>query len=256
MSVDQIRDPVQPDDRLSDEKIARYKSYLSTSALSEGVHALSPHSAPFRGLSWCYLLADVELEARAVRITVQRNWSAESISDAIKVLPPIGILRVMAARFVYFSPSTPENETQVDWLVQPLDAVTAKLMRQRRNAVLAAGGVEAKHEEARREATAREEALRSEWYACPHATLSTEPEDFLRWIKVQTPDTWHVIVAGWDHNCDDRDDVIEWILDQPNCDRGTVAKFFFTAGLADQDPKQLSRCYRRKWLQMKRAAEN
>jgi hypothetical protein len=259
MSVVGIRDQAQFDEPFgsTDEKIALYRRSLSTSVLSQGLHALS-RRPPFEGLSWDCFLADVELEARAARITLPRSWSAESISDTIKVLPPAAIVRLMAARTVYFSPLAPQNEAQVDWMLQRLDAATVKRMRQRRHAVHAAQAIEARREEARKEADAREEALRAQWYACPYARLSTEPEDFLRWIKVQTPDTWHVIVSGWDHNSDDRDDVIEWILDQPSCDLGTVAQFFFTtaSGCVDQDPGQLSPCYRRKWLQTKRAADH
>jgi hypothetical protein len=257
MSAGGIRDQSQLDDTvgLSDEKIALYRSYLSNSVLFQGLHALFERQ-PFERLSWDYFLADVELEARAARIKGPRNWSAEAISDTIKALPSTAIVRLMAGYIAYFTP--PENEALVDSRLQGLDAATVKRMRQRRHAVRAAEAIEAKQEEARKEAAAQEEALQSQWWPCPHAELSSEPEDFLRWIKVQTPDTWHVIVQGWDYNCDDRDDVIEWILDQPNCDLGTAAQFFFTGaiGLADQDPEKLSSGYRRKWHLMKRVADN
>jgi hypothetical protein len=141
---------------LSDEKIARYRSYLSNSVLSEGICALSPGFAPFQGLSWDYFLADVALEARAAHIMVPRSWSAEWVSDTIKLLPPTAMARRMAARFVYFSPEAPENEAQVDYLVQALDAATVRLMRQRRHAVHALQAIEARREEARKEADARE----------------------------------------------------------------------------------------------------
>jgi hypothetical protein len=49
----------------------------------------------------------------------------------------------------------------------------------------------------------------------------------------------------------------EIILDQPNCDLGTVAQFFFTPGLAyEENLERLTGCYRRKWQQVKHAAEN
>ena len=212
----------------------------------------------FEGLSWEYFLADLELEARAARLALMRDGTVGSFCDTIDVLPPMAILRLIAARTVYFSPLAPENEAQVDWLLQPLDAATATQMRQRRHAIHAIQASEATQDEARKKAEAREEALRSQWRQCPRARLSSAPEDFLRWVKVQSPDTWHEIVLGWDYNCGDRDDVLAWILDQPNCDLGTVAQFFFTAalGLADEDPEKLSPLYRRGWLQMKRVADN
>jgi hypothetical protein len=256
MSADQICDQAQPDDELSDGQIVPYRRFLHNLVASQGVGLSIFQGSGFQRLSWDYLLADLEFEARAARIKVPRDGTIGSFLDTVDVLPPLGVLRLMTAYIAYFTP--PDNEALVDSRLQGFDDATAKRMRQRRNAVLAAEAVEAKQEEARKEATAEEESLRSQWYACPRATLSTECEDFLRWIKVRTPDTWHVIVSGWDHNCDDRDDVIEWILDQPNCDVGTAAKFFFTAavGFVGQNPEELSPCYRRKWLQTKRAAEN
>jgi len=255
MSADGNRDEAQPDDivGLPDEKINLYRDFVRQSALCQGFSR-----RPFDGLSWDYFLADVELEARAAHIDVPRDGTVGSVCDTIELLPPPAIVRLIAALSVYFSPWAPENEAQVDYLLRPLDAATAKRMRQRRHAVHAAQAIASKQEETRREAAAQQEALQSQWRQCPRAKLSSEPEDFLRWIKVQTPDTWHVIVLAWDYNSADRDDVIEWIFEQPTCDLGTVAQFFFTAaiGLADQDPEELSPGYRRKWLLMKRVADN
>jgi hypothetical protein len=251
MSADGIRHQAQPDShRLSDEDITLYRDLLRDRAMVQGYA-----DRPFEGLSWGYFLADVELEARAARIKM-RDQTVGSICDTIQVLPPTAIVRLRAARYAYFSPLAPENEAQVDEVLQPLDAATVKLMRQRRHAVHAVQAIEAKQEEARKETAAREAALLAEWYACPYSKLSSEPEDFLRWIKVQTPDTWHVIVESWDYNDGDRDDVIEWIFDQPNCDLGTAAQFFFTAGLANEEPEKLSPLYRRSWHLMKRIADN
>ena len=250
MSADAIRDQVQPDDSSVSDRDHVHNCVLARCLSTQG---LSP---PFEGLSWDYFLADVELGARAARIPM-RDLTVGSVCDTILVLPPTAILRLRAALFVYFNPlTTPEHEAEVDYLLQPLDAATAKLMRQRRHAVLAMQAVEAKQQEARKQAAARDAEPWAQWCSCPHARLSSEPEDFLRWIKVQTPDTWHVIVEGWDYNYDNRNDVIEWIFEQPNCDIGTAAQFFFTAGLADEDPEQLSSLYRRNWNLMKRIADN
>jgi hypothetical protein len=253
-----IRNWVQPDDRfgLSDEIIAVRRGYVSNCVMFQGLSD-RPGFPPFQGLSWDYFLADVQIEARAARIKM-RNITVGSICDTIEVLPPTAIVRLNAALFVYFTPSAPENDAQVDDLLQPLDAATAKVMRQRRHAVHAVQAAEAKREEAGKRTAAQEEGLRSQYWQCPHVHLSSEPDEFIRWIKVQTPDTWHVIVGGWDYNSDDRDDVIEWVLDQPNCDLGTAAQFFFTAaiGLAGEDPEKLSSGYRRKWHLMKHVSDN
>jgi hypothetical protein len=250
MSADANQDNQAPPDRdrVSDRQHV-HNWVLSRCLATQG---LSP---VFQGLSWDYLLADVELGARAARVSM-RDMSVGSVCDTILLLPPPAIARLLAALFVYFQPFSPENEAHADYLLQPLDAATVKVMRQRRHAVHAMQAVEAKQQEARKAAAAQDDALLTEWYNCPHAQLSSEPEDFLPWIKLQTPDTWHVMVEGWDYNYDNRDDVIEWIFEQPNCDLGTAAKFFFTAGLADRDPEQLSSGYRRKWNLMKRIADN
>ncbi|CAN7520207.1 DUF4274 domain-containing protein [Bradyrhizobium sp. LjRoot220] len=251
MSADAIRDQTQPDgDRPSDEEITRCRDYLYHYVMVQGYV-----DRPFEGLSWDYFLADVQLEARAARVSM-RDQTVGSICDTIQVLPPTAIIRLRAARYVYFSPLAPENEAQVDEVLQPLDAATVKLMRQRRHAVHAIHAIEAKQEAGRKEAAARHDELLTQWYKCPHARISSEPEDFLRWIKVQTPDTWHVIVESWDYNAGDRDDVIEWIFEQPNCDLGTAAQSFFTVGLADEEPEKLSPGYRRSWHLMKRIADN
>lgn len=251
-TVDEGESAADGNRALPGDEIALNRRYLHDQVMlrAAACEGLCP---PFEGLSWEYFFADVELEARAARIRI-RDGSVGVICDTILALPSPAIVRLMAARHAYFSP--PADEAWVDELLRPVDAVRAKLMRQRRHAVHAAQAIEAKREEARREAVAAEDALRAQWYVCPHAKLSSEPEDLLRWVKVQTPDTWHIIVEGCDYNYDDRDDVIEWIFDQPNCDLGTAAQFFFTAGLADEDPEKLSRVYRRKWHLMKRIADN
>ncbi len=65
-------------------------------------------------------------------------------------------------------------------------------------------------------------------------------------------------MQGWDHNSDERDDVIEWIFEQKHCDVATAAGYFFVAalGLAEEEPSALSSGYRRKWRLMKRIADN
>lgn len=259
MSTDAIGDQTRRDlasDLADGSKIALYREYTRNSVMMHAV-GQAGKSGLFQGLSWDYFLADVELEARAARRKM-RDMTVGSICDTIDVLPPAAIIRLEAALLVYFTPPSPENEAQVDWLLQGQDATTVKRMRQRRYAVHAAAAVAAKQQEAKRAAAAQQETLLSQYWACPRAAISTEPKDFLRWIKLQTPDTWHIIVEGWDYNSAERDDVVEWILDQPNCNLGTAAQYFFTAaiGLADDDPEQLSPGYRRKWHLMKRVADN
>uniref|UniRef100_Q07P56 DUF4274 domain-containing protein n=1 Tax=Rhodopseudomonas palustris (strain BisA53) TaxID=316055 RepID=Q07P56_RHOP5 len=258
MSGDGTRNQSRSNDSLglSAENIATYRGLVRNSVMIEALSG-RPGFPPFQGLSWDYFLDDVQMEARAARIKM-RDLTVGSICDTIDELPPTAVVRLLAARFVYFSPLNPENEKHADYLLQPLDAATKKQMRQRRHAVHAIQDAENKQEEARKAAAAQDAALESQYWQCPHVALSTEPEDFLRWIKVQTPDTWHVIVQNWDYNSAYRDDVIEWVLDQPNCDVGTASQFFFTAaiGLADEDPEKLSSGYRRKWQLMKHVAEN
>ncbi|MGY4407756.1 DUF4274 domain-containing protein [Bradyrhizobium sp. USDA 3315] len=254
MTGDEVRDQAQSGGGvgLSDENLALHRSAIQSRITFQGLA-----TRPFEGLSWDYFLADVELEARAARIGM-RDTTIGSYCDTIQLLPAAAIVRLDAALSVYFLPPEPESEAHVDYLLRPLDAATAKRMRQRRHAVHAMQAVAQQQEEARKKAAAPDEELKSQYWPCPHAALSTEPDDFLLWIKDQTPDTWHVIVDSWDHNSHDRDSVIEWIFEQPNCDLGTAAQYFFIAalGLANEEPAQLSSGYRRKWHLMKRVADN
>lgn len=239
----------------SDKTIAVYREYIHGRILSRSYAYQGTPTGPFKGVSWEYFLADLELEARAARIKMSYS-SIGSICDTINSLPSASIVRMNAALFVYFTPLEPDNESQVDYLLQPLDEATTKLMRQRRHAVHAVQAIEARQENARKEADAKEAEARGQWYACPRSKISTEPENFFHWIKIQAPDTWHEIIDGWDYNSFDLKDVIEWVLDQPQCDLGTAAQFFFTCGLANEDPEKLSPGYRRGWHLMKRVAEN
>ncbi len=236
----------------SDERIAFYRDYVHDSVV---LAAAAQPEDPLPGLSWQYFREDVRHEARAARI-VMRDGTFGTFFDTIRLLPPIAIVRLMAARSLYFP--TPENDGAVDDLLAYLDAATVRLMRQRRNAVLAQQAAEAKRAEAEAPARAREEAMWAEYRTCPFARLSTEPAEFLRWIKLQTPDTWNVVVDRWDYNGLGREDVIAWILDQPDCDLATAAQFFFIAAmdLGDSEPETLSPLYRNSWELMARVGHN
>src|SRR5262245_56312485 len=92
-----IRNLARRDDTggLTDEQIALYRSFLSNAVLMHGIASVC-RQGPFEGLAWSYYIADVELEARAARIRVPRP-SAQAISDTIMALPPMAIVRLMAA---------------------------------------------------------------------------------------------------------------------------------------------------------------
>jgi hypothetical protein len=60
-----------------------------------------------------------------------------------------------------------------------------------------------------------------------------KPEDeidlFLAWLQENGPDEWHrwAISWNWDHGTE----LFEWIIAQPNCDRGTVLSIYYASGV-------------------------
>jgi len=238
-------------DNLSDDDLKHYRDYLTCR-----VEAQVLHFPPFAGLSWQYFLPDVELEALAARIKTARNNSIASVSHTIAQLPPAAVSRLTAAHAAYFTPGPPEDEHRVEEELQRLEPAEAKRIRQRRQEWLAAQALENKRWDAECEVQTQEMALMGQWQACPRAKLSTEPKDFLHWIKAQTPDTWHVVVQGWDYNTFDRDEVVDWIFGQPQCDTATVADFFYKTGpnLLGYQPEELTSGYGGAWKMTQRVA--
>ena len=70
----------------------------------------------------------------------------------------------------------------------------------------------------------------NQWWADPDVLIvpAGEPEKTIEWLKDQTPETWHQVVMTW--NYDYGDNVLTWILNQENCDRGTAARIFRVEG--------------------------
>jgi hypothetical protein len=56
-----------------------------------------------------------------------------------------------------------------------------------------------------------------------------EPDRAIEWLKEQTPDTWHQVAMSW--NYDSGYEVLTWIVNQENCDRGTAARIFNIEGV-------------------------
>ncbi len=49
----------------------------------------------------------------------------------------------------------------------------------------------------------------------------------IAWLKAHGPDDWHRVAEGW--NWDDGVDILEWIAEQPECDRATAQLIFLLA---------------------------
>jgi len=60
---------------------------------------------------------------------------------------------------------------------------------------------------------------------------STLPDTITEWLSNQTPDTWHNVATTW--NYDYGDEVLSWILQQENCDKGTAAHVFEIVGTCE-----------------------
>lgn len=54
-----------------------------------------------------------------------------------------------------------------------------------------------------------------------------EVDIFAAWLKENGPDEWHrwAINWNWDHGAE----LFEWIIAQPNCDRGTALSIYYAA---------------------------
>jgi hypothetical protein len=237
-----------------DASIESSRAYLLTF-----VQAQMFSNTLFEGVSWYYLLSDLDLMARAAKLTPLANRSVASVCSVIDTLPPASVEQLMAGRFAYFTPPSDDNDGQVAELLFPLSPAIAKEMLLRRKAVHLELEVNDQRKAVLSEQAAERQKLISQWYKCPSAKLSNEPDDLLHWVRVQTPDTWHELILSWGYNNGGAlNDVLGWIVDQPNCDLSTAATFFFNCaiGLASEDPSSLSPWYHSDWEMMKRVADN
>jgi hypothetical protein len=57
--------------------------------------------------------------------------------------------------------------------------------------------------------------------------IDDEVDIFLAWLQENGADEWHrwAISWNWDHGTE----LFEWIVDQPNCDRGTALSLYYNA---------------------------
>ena len=69
------------------------------------------------------------------------------------------------------------------------------------------------------------------WWVDPAVVIipAGETTRIIDWLAQQTPDTWHQIVMNW--NYDYGYEVLAWILEQDNCDKGTAARIFLVEGV-------------------------
>ncbi len=89
--------------------------------------------------------------------------------------------------------------------------------------------------------------IRAEGVNRPVRARRPEPmvklEDLLEWLKSDpqsTPKLWHHVVADLNYDVDETWDILEWIMQQPNCDAGTVRKVLT---LTDADFYQTNAVY-------------
>ncbi|MBV9512273.1 MAG: DUF4274 domain-containing protein [Caulobacteraceae bacterium] len=81
--------------------------------------------------------------------------------------------------------------------------------------------------EDRRTVTRQEEFVRHFLEQNPGSEDKDEIDIFLAWLQENGPDEWHrwAIDWNWDHGTE----LFEWIVDQPNCDRGTALSIYYSA---------------------------
>lgn len=54
------------------------------------------------------------------------------------------------------------------------------------------------------------------------------PHPFDEWLKAATPEEWHHVASNW--NWDNGFKSLQWIIRQPNCDRGTALLIYWMGG--------------------------
>lgn len=56
-----------------------------------------------------------------------------------------------------------------------------------------------------------------------------QSDAIVEWLSQQTRETWHRVIMTWnyDYGCE----VLSWVLDQQDCDKGTAARIFDVEGL-------------------------
>jgi hypothetical protein len=57
--------------------------------------------------------------------------------------------------------------------------------------------------------------------------VDDEIDVFLAWLHENGPDEWHRWTLSW--NWDHGTELIEWIVSQPNCDKGTALSAYYLA---------------------------
>ena len=75
--------------------------------------------------------------------------------------------------------------------------------------------------------TPQEEFVRRLREQTPEFNMEDEVDVFLAWLKENGPDEWHRWAINW--NWDHGTEIFEWIVAQPNCDKGTVLSIYYAA---------------------------
>ena len=233
------------------EKLAKRRSMLQGMILMNGLDR-----EPFAGAQWPYFFTDLRDEAQAAKVALP-DGSVNALASSLDALPADAVLRLFATYFAYITPLEPERENSVDELLSVFDRAGAQRMRKRRAAVQALIAAQEREKALRLAEADRRQKLEMEHIRCPRGRLDLKPDQFLHWVQAQRPDTWHLVMFGWEYDDDSYNSALSWILDQPQCDVGTAARFFFLAamGLATEDPEKLRRHYRAQWELMKKAAD-
>ena len=233
------------------EKLAERRSVLQGMILMNGLDR-----KPFAGAEWPYFFTDLRDEAQAAKVALP-DGSVHALASSLDAFPADAVLRLFAAYFAYITPLQPERENYVDELLSVFDRAGAQRMRKRRAAVQALIVAQERDKALRLAEANRRLTLEVEHMRCPRGRLDLKPDEFLRWVQAQTPDTWHLVMFGWEYDDDSYNSALSWILDQPQCDVGTAARFFFFAatGLATGDPEKLRSYHRAQWELMKKAAD-
>jgi hypothetical protein len=232
------------------EKLASRRRMLQGMILTSGLG-----KKPFAAPRWPYFFEDMRDEMRAAKV-VPNDDSVKSLAGALDAMPLDAVLRLFGAYFVYITPSAPENEASIDELLSVFNVAGAERIRRRRSAVQALNGAAERDQARNLSEVERVDALRTEYLSCARGMMDLDADGFLRWVQVQTSDTWHVVVCGWDFDDGAYGAALAWILDQPLCAAATAARFFFLSalGLATEDPAGLQNHYRAQWNLMKNAA--
>jgi hypothetical protein len=168
--------------------------------------------------TWEVFWRTVKFECEAVRAPFPSDEDLGSLPDALRKLPePTQVRLARLMTILMTAESEKDLDTAIAGFPRQLQAEFRKTWLQARPHV----------DRRRAEQLAEQQAAATTaqlWGSYESASDANVSAPALEWLPLQTPDTWHAVVAGW--GAGDKKP-LEWIATQSTCDKTTAAVIFF-----------------------------